>query len=248
MRRLKHREDIGQILNAQKNGTLLQPVIGGEFQSGTEGEFVAQGPQFGLTRVGSGQIPQDELARSRAPNAHTPLTGQHPWITVTDDVEFIDHLITAYFTWQHSFFQSFPEHLFRLDMAAGRTKYCSRFMVNAICAAGCLLTNHPKAQRDPDDPRSGHMIFYNEAMRLLATDSASSIPTVAGLFLLCHVEGYRGRLSVAWGFCGQSSRMALDLNIHLRSERRPGEQIPADASTEDQAKLHTFWGCFMSDQ
>lgn len=45
-----------------------------------------------------------------------------PWTTVTQDRELVEHLLRLYFTWQHAFFQNFPEDLFRRDMASGRTK------------------------------------------------------------------------------------------------------------------------------
>lgn len=47
---------------------------------------------------------------------------QQPWTTVTKDHGLVNHLLKLYFTWQHAFFQNFPESLFRKDMAAGRTK------------------------------------------------------------------------------------------------------------------------------
>jgi Fungal specific transcription factor domain len=249
VRRLRSRENIGAIITSARSGTLLQQLTGRdvEMQSGIDGDYSSREQTFGLTRVGvrTGH-PDSDFPQSRAPDAHTPLTNQnHQWTTVTDDQEFVDHLISVYFTWQHAFFQSFPERLFRQDMAAGRTKYCSKFLVNAICAAGALLSTDPKVRRDQNDPKSADMAFFEEAVRLLHQDQqASSIPTVAGLFLLSHVEGYRGRLSRVWGYCGQSSRTALDLNLHLRSEKPDSD----GARIEEVAKIHTFWGCFIADQ
>jgi hypothetical protein len=45
----------------------------------------------------------------------------------------------------------------------------------------------------------------------LAMVDGPSILTVAGLFIMSHVEANRGRMHDAWNYCGRSARMALDL-------------------------------------
>jgi hypothetical protein len=131
-------------------------------------------------------------------------------------------------------------------MAAGRTKYCSRLLVNSICAAGCLLSKRPQSRRDPNDSKTAGLDFFEEATRLLNETHTSSIPTTAALFLLCHIEGNRGQLSSLWLYCGRSSRMALDLNLHLRNDNHDSDN--EQARVEQVARTHAFWGCFISDQ
>jgi Fungal specific transcription factor domain len=184
-----------------------------------------------------------------APDAHTPPdTHEYRWTTVTDDRELISHLLHLYFMWQHSFFQSFPEDLFRKDYAAGRTKYCSRVLVNAICAAGCLLSDRPEARGDPSDPETAGASFFEEGMRLLNQSDRASIPTTAGVYLLSHVEGNRGRLGAMWGLVGRSARMALDLNLHLRNDKTSFHDLSPGTKAEEAGRTHAFWGCFISDQ
>lgn len=112
-----------------------------------------------------------------------------PWTTVTQDTELIEHLLTLYFSWQHSFFQSFPEKLFRADMAAGRTKYCSSILVNAICAAGCFLSSRSEPWQDRGDGKTLMDGFLGEAERLLRQATESTITTVAALGLTSYVTG-----------------------------------------------------------
>jgi hypothetical protein len=150
--------------------------------------------------------------------------------------------------WQHCFFQSFPEELFRKDYAAGKTKYCSRVLVNAICAAGCLLSDRPEARGDRNDPETAGSGFVEEGIRLLNSADRSSIPTTAGVFLLSHVDGNRGRLGAMWGLVGRSARMALDLNLHLRNDKTPFDQLTGEAHAEESGRIHAFWGCFIADQ
>jgi len=252
VRRLRLQENPESILHATRGGSLLQPLADrGDIDLGTgiESSYSSREQVFGITQVGSRSIPGNDLSQNRAPDAHSQLTQTyHRWTSVTDNHEFIDHLISLYFTWQHSFFQNFPEKLFREDMVAGRTKYCSKVLVNAICAAGCLLSPRPEARRDPSDPSTADIGFFDEAIRLLRDTQSSSIPAVAASFLLCHVEGYRGHLGLVWGFCGQSTRMALDLNLHLRNDKISNYQMTPDGKIEERARVHAFWGCFIADQ
>ncbi|KAF2405323.1 hypothetical protein EJ06DRAFT_525849 [Trichodelitschia bisporula] len=175
------------------------------------------------------------------------------WTSVTDDGDFIEHLISTYFAWQHSFFQSFPERLFWSDIRTGGTKYCSKFLVNAMCAVGCLLSDRPESRQDPDDPRTAGIDFYEEALRLQAENTTSDVTTVAGLVLLSHLDGHRGRLSLMWSYCGQSARMALDLGLHLRKDKPLGEQQKQQqwseaVVSETMVRNQVFWGAFIADQ
>jgi len=251
VRKLRLHENLDSVLNSVRAGPFLQPLAERDvdIHAGIEGDYPSREHVFGLTQFSSRNLAPTDVQLGRAPEAHTPFSQtNHSWTGVTDDQEFIDHLISIYFTWQHSFFQSFPEKLFREDMAAGRTRYCSKVLVNAVCAAGCLLSPRPEARRDPNDASTADIGFFDEAMRLLRETQVSSIPTVAALFLLCHVESYRGDLGLVWNFCGQSSRMALDLSLHLRSDRAPSDDPTSEARIEEHARVHTFWGCFIADQ
>ena len=245
VRRLRLHEDIASILASLRSGTLLQVLSTRDFEvtPGIEADYSSREQTFGLVK-GTGAHADDP---GRAPDAHTPIMNQ-PWTSVTDDYEFIEHLLSLYFSWQHSFFQSFPEKLFREDMVTGRTKYCSRLLVNALCAAGCLLSRRPGARRDPNDPKTAGLDFFDEAVALLNETRTSSIPTTAALYLLCHVEGNRGQLGSLWMYSGRSSRMALDINLHLRSDKLPNEQLTGSTHKEETARLHAFWGCFIADQ
>lgn len=189
----------------------------------------------------------------RAPNAHTPPRVRSQadairWTTVTEDQEFVQHLLDVYFTWQHTFFQNFPEHLFRRDFEQGGTKYCARVLVNAICAAGCLLSSRPEARADPLDPSTAGAGFFEEGMVLLNQSDRSSIPSTAGLFILSHVEGYRAKLGAMWGLVGRSARMTMDLQLHLRNESVVADMRGSEEQMEEAARIHAFWGCFVSDQ
>jgi hypothetical protein len=254
--RLRRRDPIDQILDVVKSGDLLHQSRHIPAESNS---VVEDGIPSGLYAVSQARpmagnaltpmLGHPFMTSARAPDAHTPPNiHEYRWTTVTDDKEFISHLLQLYFMWQHSFFQSFPEELFRKDYAAGKTKYCSRVLVNAICAAGCLLSERPEARGDANDPETAGAGFFEEGMRLLNQSDRSSIPTTAGVFLLSHVDGNRGRLGAMWGLVGRSARMALDLNLHLRNDRTPFHELSPEAQAEEAGRIHAFWGCFISDQ
>lgn len=247
VRRLHQNQDYESIVASVQALPLLQPIdsCAGEPSIGPEVDFAQDARKFGLVKGVAAEEQNQPL--SRAPAAHTPLVSQERWTTVTDDQEFIEHLISLYFAWQHVFFQSVPERLFRKDLRSGNTRFCSKMLVNAICAAGCLFSRRPEARQDPDDPRTAGLAFYNEAVRLLNESYQSSLPTAAALFLLCHIESNRGRFSAVWSFCGRSARMALDINLHLRSDMFMNHSN-TEAMEEEIGRWHCFWGCFIGDQ
>lgn len=63
-----------------------------------------------------------------------------PWTDVTNDAEFVSHLITIYFTWDHSWSTFFDKNIFLVQMRSleANTMYCTPLLVNAILAFACV--------------------------------------------------------------------------------------------------------------
>lgn len=246
IRRLQLREDAGGILNAVHNGSLLQPLE-------KSGSYSNAEQAFGLTRVTSGAPRDTHFSGGQSPHAlatHHPLPLQgsksvawmNPSVTSPMDQEIISQSLGLYFSWQHCFFQSFPERLFVQDMTSGSTKHCSRLLVNAVSSAGCHLSPWSQLPGGNQRPNELARISLDEATRELGNIDVPSIPSVAGLIILAQLEGKRGRMHQAWDYCGRGARMALDLALHLRNEWQELDEV------ELQARDHTFWGCFIADQ
>lgn len=236
--------DPASVLTAIRTRSLLQPLRATGTPSGIEREYSNREQAFGLVK-GTGPRILESMDIEQAQGSSS--ASREPWTMVTQDADLIEHLFCIYFSWQHCFFQNFPEDLFREDFAIGGTRYCSRFLVNAICAAGCLLTRRAGARQIPDDPQLMGQDFCDAALQHLRDTPGSTICTVAGLGILAHFEASRGRLSGMWTYCGQSGRMALDLSLHLR-DALATEEANEGSSSEEQGKMHTFWGCFITDQ
>lgn len=68
-----------------------------------------------------------------------------PWTTVTDDDDFVSHLVSLWLTWEQDFFPVLDRDLFVGALQAGdlNTPYCSPYLVNCIlaeaCVSACLL-------------------------------------------------------------------------------------------------------------
>jgi hypothetical protein len=64
-----------------------------------------------------------------------------PWTKITDDDDFVSHLISLWFTWYHPYFNWIDRDMFIRDMQIGNAqnaKYCSQFLVNIILADACV--------------------------------------------------------------------------------------------------------------
>lgn len=63
-----------------------------------------------------------------------------PWTEITDDSEFVSHLIMLYFTWDRPFHYLVEKELFLEDMLheAEESIFCSPILVNAILAHSCV--------------------------------------------------------------------------------------------------------------
>lgn len=240
-RRLKNHEEIPSILkNISKDNPDSAQLVQRHTPTGVEGKFSSQEHTFGMVKGAEMRTTHASLGQDTE-----FIVGQvrRPWTTVTQDTELIQYLIDLYFTWQHSFFQSFPEHLFRADMEAGRSKYCSPMLVNAICASGSFLSDRPGTDELG-------VQLYEEAVRLHKEDDTSTITTTATLYLISYVEGSKGRLSDLWKCSGASALMAVDLNLQLRRHPKPANNADEEQESihEAQARTHAFWGCFHVDQ
>jgi hypothetical protein len=63
-----------------------------------------------------------------------------PWTTVTDDDDFVSHLISLWFTWAHPWWHWVDEALFLEAMQAGdlSSPLCTPYLVNMILADSCV--------------------------------------------------------------------------------------------------------------
>lgn len=63
-----------------------------------------------------------------------------PWTTVTDDDDFVSHLVSVYFTWSHPVLNFIDRDLSIRDIKSKKldSQFCTPLLVNAILAGACV--------------------------------------------------------------------------------------------------------------
>ena len=175
------------------------------------------------------------------------LSSSWSWTNETHDDEFIDHLLSLYFTWDWPFYQPFPMDLFLADFKSGRTRFCSRSLVNAILGVGCQFSDRFQARDDPKDSKTAGHQFFREARSSLMREPTSSCTAIAAMNLFAFAGNFDNCMDTAWNWLGQASRMALQLNLHLKPQELPFTDLSEDATKEYRYRSHVFWGAFHMD-
>lgn len=169
-------------------------------------------------------------------------TARALWTDVTNDNQFIQHLLRLYFTWSHPFYSILHVDAFYNDMIIGRNKYCCVLLVNSLCAYACHFSDLPAARTNPDDSRTAGDQFFAEAERLLNNDHTSSLTTVQALAVMSLREASHGRDSTGFQYMGRCIRMAVELGLHLPMTAVNGTVF---SPAEVEIRKTTFWGCFV---
>lgn len=204
-----------------------------------------QSRHFGHS-AGLGLVPEDENfggGQLRTSNVHIERKGS-TWTNVTNDLGFVENLFALYFTWSHPFYVLFSRECFYKDFKAGRDKYCSSLLVNAICAYACHLTDDPAGRTDPSNFRTAGDHFFAEAKRILFEDETPSLTTTQALCVMSMREPSTGRDTSGFNYIGRCIRMCVELGLHLNNSASPVLRL---TPSEIEVRKVTFWGCFTVD-
>ncbi|RYP63216.1 hypothetical protein DL769_007023 [Monosporascus sp. CRB-8-3] len=162
------------------------------------------------------------------------------WTTVTSDVNLVRHLLALYFCWEYPTFASLSKEHFLRDFYAGRHRYCSPILVNALLALGCRFSEQPKTRMDPNDPHTSGDHFFKEALRLLSRETNHhNLTTIQALGIMSIREASCGRDSESWYYAGQSIRLTIEMGLHRLAGDGDADELAVQAAT--------FWGAFALD-
>ncbi|KAL3448235.1 hypothetical protein BJX65DRAFT_317464 [Aspergillus insuetus] len=138
-----------------------------------------------------------------------------PWTSLTDDSDYVSHLISLYFSWDHPVHSWIERDLFLRDMEAGSIEclFCSPFLVNAILAVACAHLDPattgdlPPGNILPDGPA-----FSNEAKKLLDQDQGRiSLTNFQGRCDLYISLWARGKHMAGWQYLVEITSCATQL-------------------------------------
>jgi len=164
------------------------------------------------------------------------------WTKVTSDTVLVRHLLDLYFCWEYPTLASFNKERFLVDYAAGRPRFCSPLLVNALCALASRFSDRPEVRPDPDNPHTAGDHFFNEAQRLFwGMDGHHSLATIQALGIMAIREASCARDTESRYYAGQSVRLCIEMGLHrLKVEDKQDD--------ESVVQLATFWGAFALDQ
>jgi hypothetical protein len=177
-----------------------------------------------------------------------PATLASTWTRITGDIHLVEHLMALYFCWEYPTFASLSKENFLEDFKAGRPRYCSSLLVNAMLALGCRFSNLPETRADPKDPSTSGEHFFAEARRLLAEDDRRSLTTIQAIGLISIREASYGHDSESFYYAGQAIRLAVEMGLHKEAEQPSGEGHEGENGGADSVRAATFWGAFALDQ
>ncbi|KAL4987083.1 hypothetical protein BDW68DRAFT_188302 [Aspergillus falconensis] len=126
-----------------------------------------------------------------------------PWTSVTDDSNYISHLISLYFTWNSPVQKWIERDLFIRDMQSGNinSPFCSPFLVNAILAVACCYCDVPGTNSASEVVLPGRLDFHDEAKRLLDQEegklSLTSFQAASTLVMGKHMLSWQYLVEIA---------------------------------------------------
>ncbi len=170
------------------------------------------------------------------------------WTTVTTDDLLVQHLLALYFCWEYPTFASVSKEHFLVDYNAGRRRFCSSLLVNAMLAVGAKSSDFPEARENPAEPSSAGDHFFHEAQRLLALEDVPGLTTIQALNLMSLRQASCGNDMSSWHHARRAMRIAIDLDLPNDDPNQEFLRHSSNSWMERQVRVATFWGCFTLEQ
>ncbi|KAJ5324749.1 Transcription factor [Penicillium atrosanguineum] len=139
-----------------------------------------------------------------------------PWTEVTDDSDFVSHLVSLYFTWDHPCAQYLDQKIFIDHMKRGDTssQFCTPLLVNSLLSMACVYSDSPDAFFNLEDTFSRGQHFLQEAERLWAAQRGrQTLPNIQALLMMCSVLLSQGEIQQGWFLLRQAAQMGQDMGL-----------------------------------
>ncbi|KAM0335520.1 hypothetical protein ACHAQA_000568 [Verticillium albo-atrum] len=161
------------------------------------------------------------------------------WTTVTTSDTLVQTLLRTYLQCEFPYNCFFDLDPFLDDLAAGREKYCSPLLVNAILASACHCQSSVPNRSAFWDPRTLGYRFLAEAKRLweLEKNCPTAITTVQAGAVICVICNLHGIDKVGSAYLIQAIALATDLGLFT-------EDFASKSRKQRNAYAVTAWSLF----
>ncbi|KAL4944530.1 hypothetical protein BDV06DRAFT_210155 [Aspergillus oleicola] len=140
----------------------------------------------------------------------------YPWTSVTNDSNYVSHLISLYFTWDFPTQKWIDRDLFIRDMQNGSadSQFCSPFLVNALLAVACCYSELAEQSSALDPVLPGRANFYHEAQRLLDLEKEPiSLTGFQGRCELYLSTWIMGKHALGWQYLSEIASCTRDFTV-----------------------------------
>ncbi|KAL4975853.1 hypothetical protein BDW66DRAFT_160124 [Aspergillus desertorum] len=219
-------EEASRVLNYTRSDASLDDIR----------QFLAQSPSPSETE----HVPRQNFN----PLYHVPAW---PWTSVTDNSNYISHLISLYFSWNSPVQEWIERDLFIRDMQSGNidSPFCSPFLVNAILAVVYCYCDVPETNTASDVIMGKHMLAWqylveiaNCARQLQARLNSIAVRADEKAQELIYaldtaITGSFNALSVAFPSLHKASIMPKPNTYNLRPEDHTPKDVWCPYAVED---------------
>ncbi|KAL2040459.1 hypothetical protein N7G274_006902 [Stereocaulon virgatum] len=218
---------------------IIKKLRAGESHQSIADWLVHQNPDFGnlgadsssrhdlvdVVQIFEAQCQGDDGLERFSPETNSELR----WTKVCTSQKLVGHLFDLYFTWVHPVHMLFSEMDFKIEFRHNLDTYCSRSLVNAICAMACHLLDgeNERGRRNVIDAATLRDGFMAEARTTLTPETFSHMTSIQSFAIMYLVELSSGKARSAVGYL----RSAVE---NLKTSSGPQQS--------DEAKEVTFWG------
>ena len=129
------------------------------------------------------------------------------WTDVSSSHTLIGHLFDLYFTWVHPVHMLFSELDFKHSFRTNDGHYCSRSLVNSVCAMACHLLENEGARMPEGSTQEAATLregFMNQARKHLTPATYKELTSVQALAVMYLVDFSSSKARSAVGYLRSS--------------------------------------------
>ncbi|KAH8677830.1 hypothetical protein BX600DRAFT_138214 [Xylariales sp. PMI_506] len=160
------------------------------------------------------------------------------WTNVSSNDMQMRKLLGAYFLNEYQSLTCFHKDYFLEGMATGRSRFCSRLLVNAVLAVSALCYREIPNRYECWNPRTLGYQFLAEAKRLWELEAGRSrLTTIQAGVLLNIVHNMNCKDTIGWAYTKKAVDMALGMGLF-------NTETKVQSKRESDARDFTAWALF----